>query len=680
MVDAGEEIRSRFGAEASCSTIDSRSSWLTHMKPSPASGTLPVSGRPPSTGGWAVAAVIAAVAALLYLPTVAFDFTLDDVHVVKENPVLQRAWWWDAIAGSYWPDQLTDGANNWRPLATLSWCFERWAAGGSEPLALRWHHASNVVLHGLAVLALFPIARRFCGSVQAAWVACALFAMHPAHTEVVPPLVGRTDLIAALGGFWMCAAFWRFRDTGGRHWLALSALAYAVGLGGKESAAPLVLLLPLADLLWHGRSWRELLGRAGLAYLPLLAVAVLYAFARISVLGEHTIVHAHAAPLAMIDRLSFAGRNTWVSAWLLALPVRFHHLLTTVPSNAPFTFPQPVGLMRGLWPLLALPLWLGWVPLLQRVPTAALLWVAVLLPWLPTSGLLPVAGGVSLRFLFISTGFAACAAVVGAQFVVRRHSSYLPALRVSALIWSVVALGITWRQIPNWRDNRTFFRAVLSEEPRCYTANYALGTSFALTGDLVEARKWFRLAIDVASDSPQSFRARENLAMTFEYGPSGRRFGPDAPLARALALYHDALRVKPDALIANLAAATVSSRLAERSGLTAVERQAYQSHAFEQLVRTIESHPDHPSAYLWHRRAAGIAIALGDNRLARRELAATAAGRAARKQWVLDHEGRLEWSRETQRAIGELEEALWLMPPPDEEATLRAALEVWRER
>ena len=98
------------------------------------------------------------------------------------------------------------------------------------------------------------------------------------------------------------------------------------------------------------------------------------------------------------------------------------------------------------------------------------------------------------------------------------------------------------------------------------------------------------------------------------------------------------------------------------------------------LVRTIESHPDHPSAYLWHRRAAGIAIALGDDRLARRELAATAAGRAARKQWVLDHEGRLEWSRETERAIGELEEALWLMPPPDEEATLRAALEVWRER
>lgn len=649
---------------------------------------VPVAPPAGPTGGWKVAAAIAIAACLLYLGTVAHSFTLDDVHVVRDHPALVERDWAAAAGSSYWPEYLHTGASNWRPLASLSWLLDRLGldhAGPATPARhAAWaarHHAVNALLHGLAVLLCFPFARRMLGSVRGAWIACALFAVHPAHTEVVAPIVGRTDLLAGIGVLGMCAAFWRYRDGGGGGWLALSVAAFAVGLGGKESAAPVVLVLPLADVWLRRQPWRTLWSRDALAYLPFAIVLLLYLGARTAVLGAHSLAHSQAAALGPWERVAFTGHNSWLSGWLLVFPVRFHHVITTVPSDAPFTYPTPAGVWLAIWPVILLPLWAGWIPLITRAPFGALIWIGVLLPWLPTSGVLPAAAGLSLRFLFISTAFAAVGAVAAGRWWMRRREHSHAAVLGLAAVWLVAGLVITVRRIPAWRNDGTFHTALLAEVERCYTSEYSLGAWKASNGlSLDEARVHFQRAIDIAGPTDRSISARTNLATSYEFGPSGQRYGDDADLDRALAVYAQALALKPDSGTAHINAAIVCDRLAHRAAVPEALRRAYRERSLTYYEGALRLQPGHLDRHAWHRRAAEVSQEMGRPADARRHYRAAAAARAESRALVEQRGGPAGWQETTRAAIEELTRALHTAPDAAEEAEIRAALRAWQAR
>ena len=62
----------------------------------------------------------------------------------------------------------------------------------------RGFHAVNVPLHVAVALALYALALQLLAAPTAAWIAAALFAVHPIHTEAVTGIVGRAELLAAL--------------------------------------------------------------------------------------------------------------------------------------------------------------------------------------------------------------------------------------------------------------------------------------------------------------------------------------------------------------------------------------------------------------------------------------------------------------------------------------------------
>ncbi len=651
--------------------------------------TSPSGATPPVTGGWWGALALALFGVLIYAGTFGHAFTLDDLHVVRDNPVLIEGDWFGALRSTYWPEHLQTGASNWRPLASLSWLTDRIGLGDPAGMShtdvqAAWafrHHVMNALLHGLIVLLCFPVARRLLGSVGAAWVAVALFALHPAHTEVVAPVVGRTDLLAGIGVLGMCAAFWRWRDGGGPLWLAAAVAAFGFGLGGKESAAPALLLLPLADVWLDRLPWRRLWGRPALAYLPFAAVALCYLIARTAVLGVNSLAHDQAATMGMWERVAFTGHNSWISAWLLALPVRFHHVITTVPSDAPFTYPTPAGVWLAIWPVMLLPLWFGWIALVRRAPLAAWCWVAVLLPWIPTSGLLPAAAGVSLRFLFISTAFAAIGVVAAGRVWWGGRPERTPAVLALAAVLGLTGLVVTVRRVPAWRDDGTFHAAVLAEVPGCYTSAYSRGAWIAgQGGSLEDARYWFQQAIAVAGTSDRSINARNNLATSYEFGPSRVRYGADADLERALAVYTETLQYKPDSATANINAAIVAEKLAARFVATPAKALPYRRRALGHFTRGAELQPGHPDAWMWHRQSAEIAMQLQLRDEARRHFRAAAAARVARWPAVVRLQGAAGGARVRTAAMHELTQALALDPSPAEAAALQAEWQAWRAR
>lgn len=128
----------------------------------------------------------------------------------------------------------------WRPLTALSFTLDGWIGGRGWPAAV--YRVTDTLLHVLAVLGLWPVARALGLGPRAAFGAAALFALHPAAAEVVPYLSRRSySLCAALG---LAATFAHLRAlAGGWGWRAA-----AVALTGLAIAANEVgyLLLP-----WH---------------------------------------------------------------------------------------------------------------------------------------------------------------------------------------------------------------------------------------------------------------------------------------------------------------------------------------------------------------------------------------------------------------------------------------------
>ena len=140
-------------------------------------------------------------------------------------------------------ERPTGHSGFWRPLLLLGFRVEHALTEG-RPLPYAWlGHVVTLLLHALATLALWKLLMALGLAWSPAFVAAALFAVHPVHVESVAWISGRTDvlpaLLAWLGTAWLLTA----RERRGL-WLAGAALLAAPL--AKESG---VLLVGLAGVL-----------------------------------------------------------------------------------------------------------------------------------------------------------------------------------------------------------------------------------------------------------------------------------------------------------------------------------------------------------------------------------------------------------------------------------------------
>jgi len=283
-------------------------------------------------------------------------------------------------------------------------------------------------------------------------------------------------------------------------------------------------------------------------------VAAIYAAARIAVLGRAALVHGQPEGYDLLGRLAFAAHNAVVSLNLLVHPVRFHHLITTLPGDAPRTYPLPEGLAAAGFAAVAIAIGGGWIFLVRCAPRGAFAWLAAVVTWIPTSGLVPAGAGVALRFLLLPSAFAACGAAIALDAAVRAR----PALRPVAAAVVCLAVGAsaatTLRRVPAWRDNGALFESVRVEVPDSYGALLGLGSYLQSLPqpDHVYVRSLYHRAIEVAPEPTGAVEARLNLA--YSYASTGE-------IANVLATYADAIAAAPNHFEPRLARAMVFAEL-----------------------------------------------------------------------------------------------------------------------
>jgi Flp pilus assembly protein TadD len=444
---------------------------------------------------WCSALVLITFAA--YGPVLQAGFIWDDDDYVYENPNLSAAglrdiWLKPQSSPQYYP-----------LVFTTFWLEHRlW---GLQPAG---YHAVNVLLHAANAVLLWRVLLRL--NVPGAWLAAAVFALHPVHVESVAWITERKNTLSGI--FYLSAAllFLQGALAGPDIPLRRRCWGYGAAWGcfvaamlSKTVAATLPAALLL--VLWwkNGRlTWRDM---AAVAPMFLIGVPLGLWTARL----ERIHVGAVGAEwsYSLVDRVLIAGRALWFYAVKLAWPTElsFCYPKWQIDRGVGWQYLYVVAaalVVGGLW---------FWRERIGRHWLVGVLFFAgTLFPALGFFNIYPMRYSlVADHFQYLaSIGLIVLATSGAAAWHDRQHSPRW-SLAVAGLVLAALA-GLTWTQCHAYRDAVTLWRDTLRKNPNCEMAHTNLGLILRQAGATEEADEHLRTAVALSPGDPEP---HNNLAM-----------------------------------------------------------------------------------------------------------------------------------------------------------------------
>lgn len=389
--------------------------------------------------------------------------------------------------------------------------------------AMLGYHLVNIALHVVAALLLVKVLQRL--GVPGAWLAGAIFAVHPVQAESVAWI---SELKNTLSGALYLGAAWCYFDfdSSRRRGMYFAAAGlFGVGLLAKGVIAT----FPAAVLvvLWWKRgtlAWR----RDVLPLVPFFAVAI--AMGTLTAWVERRYIGADGAAFVLTSgqRLLIAGRALWFYAGKLLWPADLAFIYPRWDLNTS---------QVGQW----------------AYPVAALIAVAVLLAFVRRSrgplaaclffagNLFPVLGFLNVYpFLYSYVAdhyqyLASVGVIVGVTAWAVAAGNSGPRAAVAVRVAAVIAVGLlamaTWRQAKQYAGVETLWQATLAKNPTCFVAHSNLGNYYLQKGDAAAAVRHSRRAIELR---PEFAEAHNNLGNALR--ATGDLDGAKAEYAQALAV------------------------------------------------------------------------------------------------------------------------------------------------
>jgi protein O-mannosyl-transferase len=425
-------------------------------------------------------------------------FIWDDDIYVTANPLLTA------------PDGLKriwlslDSPSQYFPLVYTTFRLE-YALWGLNAAGYHW---VNVLLHAVNAVFVWMLLRNL--RIPGAWLAGALFALHPVQVESVAWITERKNVL--MGFFFLLAllAWTRFikKEQRGRWWFyALALFLYLLALASKTTACtiPAALLL----VLWLQRKTINLARIAQVAPFVILGIGM----GLVSIWWErhHQGTQGHLFAIGLGERILLAHRGIWFYLGKLVWP---NELSFSYPSS-PISLANPLDyLWVGGTIVFAVLIWFLRRHAGRSIEVAMLFFVATLSPMLGFIMLY------TFRYSWTADHYQYLACL-GPLALVAAGVTLASKKYGSAATWTlriggaalIFLLGVrTWRQAAIYKDEETLWRATLSTNPNSWLAHNNLGLRLAVTGRIEESLSEFERAVEL---DPEYVEAHNNLANTY---------------------------------------------------------------------------------------------------------------------------------------------------------------------
>lgn len=476
--------------------------------------------------GWLPGASLVFLALAAYVNSLGGGFITDDQFQILNNPVVTGARpLFSAFTSGVWTFLGYHG-NYFRPLQFLVYGLI-YRAFGPHPLPF---HMLMWALHAVNTALVFAVARRLLGGIAAPWIAAAIFAVNPIHTEAVNWIAALPDVLTAtliLAGLWLLLA----RDS----WIAAHCGLYLAALLTKETG----IVLPALYALALGLAKRPLRPRRGL-FVALAGVLAFYLALRVHALGglapaQQAFFHLTPVEFAL-SAVALLAHYFWALAWPFDL--NFFHVFHPTNGITPALLASAV--------MLAALLWLA-VRYRKRQPVAlfCLAWiVASLVPALNIAG---VGQNVfTERYLYLPS--------VGLAIACGLAAAVMP-MRAAAPVAAVVLVAFAARTItrnPDWRDDFTLLQTTERQSPDSGYIHNLMAGAWVQRDQFQRGLEEQRLAVQ---DEPRSSVYHKNLGnilLVFDPAAAVREF------QIAIALGPDTQELHDDLALAQRAAAKLT--------------------------------------------------------------------------------------------------------------------------
>lgn len=465
---------------------------------------------------------LGALAFAAYANSLASGFITDDQFQILNNPVVTGARSLGSAFGSGVWTFLGYRGNYFRPLQFAIYGLMYRAFG---PSAFAFH-LLMVLLHAVNTALVYSLARRLFGGLVpvAAWIAAALFALHPIHTEAVDWIAAFPDVLVtafALAGLLTFAA----QEAAPNAWqTVLHCAIYFAALLTKETGV----VLPA---LYAGYQWLRAERRNGAMYAGMAGMFTLYLALRINALGglapaQQTFFHLTGLQFAMSAAVLLAR---YFAALVCPLGLNFFHVFHAT-TGASWRLMVSVAALAAL----------AWAAVRfgsrERVAVFAGLWMVFSIA--PALNITGVGQNVfAERYLYLpSVGFAILAGLFWARLDGARPNWAWPVALTILLVFSMETIA----RNRDWKDDFTLLQVTLRQSPDAGYLHNLMAGAWVQRDQFQNALEEESLAVRLEPRSAVFHKNLGNILLGMDPAAAAREFAAAIAIQPGSAeLHHD---------------------------------------------------------------------------------------------------------------------------------------------
>jgi len=386
------------------------------------------------------------------------------------------------------------------------------------------YHLVNVLLHCANALVLWLILRKL--RIGFAWVAAAIFALHPVHAESVAWITERKNV---LSGFFYLSALLCYIRFAGLHdphtkqvssqkessstnlrYYFLALIFYVFALFSKT----VVVSLPGAILLllW----WKkERINRKDVYFLiPFFGIGLCMGLITVWMEKHHVGASGIDWELSVVERCLIAGRALWFYAGKLVFPYKliFIYPRWEIDSRAYLQYIFPLGVIAVIS--------MFWImrKYIRKAPLVAILFFSMTL--MPALGFFDI---YPMKFSFVADHFQYLASI-GLIVLYTTSISYLLKKAISKssngkeryiiIFWAPVLIlsgFLTWKQNRIYKDMESLWKDTLAKNPNAWIAHINLSTHLIEEEKLREAQYHVAETIKLKPDYTDAYNNLGNI-------------------------------------------------------------------------------------------------------------------------------------------------------------------------
>ena len=519
----------------------------------------------PSRANWLLALALVALTVLAYQHAWNAGYIWDDDMYVTENELLTA------------PDGLwriwfsLDSPSQYFPLVYTTFRFEH-AIWGLHPAGYHW---VNILLHAANALLVWRLLRLL--NVPGAWLAAALFALHPVHVESVAWITERKNTLMGLFYLLTLLAWVKFiAAREGQRWrlYVFGLVFYMLALFSKTTACTIPAALLLILWLRHERiNWARVR-----QVVPFVVLGLIMGLVTVWWERHHQGTQGELFAIALPERILVANRALWFYLGKLIWPadLAFSYPTWDISAADPADY-----LWVGLTVAAAAAIYFARRSLGRSVEVALVFFASQLSPMLGFIMLY------TFRYTFVADHYQYIASIgplalvaAGATIAIRsldRNKAVVATVVCGAVL---LALAVrTWMQCRIYENEETLWRATIAVNPSSWMAHNNLAVKLAHSGRIEEALGFYEQALAIKPDYAEAH---------FNFGNALVRLGRSED---AVGRYRRALELFPAFAAAHT---NLAGLLLERGRIT---------EAVEHSRRALEIGPPSPALHRQHAEA-----------------------------------------------------------------------------